>query len=484
MKKIIVLLAFILTTGATAQDLKPYLQSPTSSSIWVSWKTAIGTESKVEYGVDSTDLSLNAIGDMVSLSNDYLWHRTQLSDLLPNTAYYYRVISDGQSSTIERFVTQPVEGTNTGHYRFIVIGDHQRSNDPLGNQRYKKTVDAARVKAETQFGGPVEDVIQLVVNLGDQVDVGTLNQYENLHVNQSQGLCRNIPFVTVIGNHEYGGDGNLVNYSSHFEYDDPNFLYKNLAGQEGENYYAFQVANIVFVMINSNESWQHQVDWVSSVIDQADSDPFVDWIFSDSHHPLYAEQLTGDASSYMLNQVLPEMVKSEKYSMYLSGHAHLYARGALEDDPVYHIINGGASWDQYWGQYGGGEKDYNTVQKTIERELFQIVDINLEAREMTVGTYSIGSVLNGGWDEDIRIDTFYLKRSATGPDQPNLDSIPEQVTLPLSINGSTYSGTEPYNSTEFQFTGSDGDFEKPIISIKRDFENLYLSTGRSRFYSN
>ncbi len=431
----------------------------------------------VEYGTSQHNLNLTASGNAITLAEDYIWHRVQLKDLQPNTAYYYRVKTGTQTTPTARFRTQPLEGTATGHYRFIIAGDHQRSSDPITNQRYKRLIDMARKKAEEKYGSPVEDHINLVVNLGDQVDVGTLEQYEKLHIGQSQGLCQNIPFVTVVGNHEYGADSDLSNYFGHFEYDDPAFRYKNLSGAGGEHYYAFQVANVVFVMLNSNESWQHQTDWARSVVTAAEADPAVDWIISDCHHPLYAEQLIGDASSYMKEQILPELLKSDKYAMYLSGHAHLYARGALREEPVYHIINGGASWDQHWGEAPDAEVDYPETQKTIERQIFQIVDIDLDKRELLVETYSIGSSLGEGWNEDVTIDTFYLKRNGMGPEQPAIADVPAEVKLPFDFVGSLYEGDEPYNSTEFQFAGEEGSFDDPALAIKRDFENIFLSTG-------
>ena len=473
-------LFLFLSLQLQSQNLKPYLQTPTGSSIWVTWKTATGNESTVIYGLSPDALDNTSTGDAQSLVANYIWHKTKLTGLQPNTPYFYQTITGNDSSAVQRFKTQPTKGTATGHYRFIIAGDHQRHDDPTTDLRYKRLIDAARAKAEELFGSPVEDHINMVLNAGDQVDSGTLDQYENLHVNQSQGLCQNVPFMTVIGNHEYSGDQNLANYFAHFIYDETDFHYQQLSGSDGENYYAFQIANIVFVMMNSNVSWQNQTDWVSSVIGTADGDDSVDWIFSDCHHPVYAEQLTNDASPYMLNTIMPILQGSEKMAMYISGHAHLYARGTMHDHPVYHIINGGASWDQYWGQYGG-EADHEDVQKTIERQIFQIVDLDLDAREMHVQTYSIGTTLGNGFNEDKLIDDYYLKLDASGPDQPTLASLPAQVTLPHSFSGNAYSGDEPMNSTEFQFAGSNGDFSSPVFHLKRDFENIFQSTGAPLF---
>lgn len=483
MKRVILIPLLFLSGFALGQVDNAYLQTPTSTSIWVTWQTDSGTESKVEYGRSI------ALGNIVNGTNDPIgsnwnWHKVRLTGLLPNTAYYYRVTTGSQVSEIKRFKTQPLKGTDKGHYRFVMLGDHQRFTDAPGNQRYRKLVEAARAKIIERYGGPPEDHVNLIVNLGDQVNTGgNLSEWKNLHFGQGSALTGNIASITVVGNHDdassnYGGieqdlGGEIGVYSRLFMYNnDSDFHYKGLAGSRGDNYYAFQVANAVFICTNSNVSWSDQTNWVNSVVNQVKTDDSVDWLFLDTHHPLYAEQLPGDASSYMMNSILPILNQTDKMAMYMSGHAHLYARGALRNEPVYHAINGGASWDQYWTE-SASQRDYADVQKTIIRQVFQIVDLDLDNRVMTVETYSIGSS-RGSFNENLLIDTYTLKLDAQKPGKPTL-AVPENISLPYDFEGSDYVGNEPYNSTEFQFAGPDQDFSKALFTIKRDFENIYYS---------
>ncbi len=305
-----------------------------------------------------------------------------------------------------------------------------------------------------------------------------------MHFAQGSSLTGNISSITVVGNHDdassnYGGGesdlgGEIGNYSRLFMYNnDSNFHYKNLTGTRGDNYYTFQVANVVFICTNSNQSWSDQTNWVQSVVDEVKNDANIEWLFLDTHHPLFAEQLPGDKSGYMLNTILPILKQTDKFAMYMSGHAHLYARGALRDKPVYHMINGGASWDQYWtGNSNPNPTDYEDVQKTIIRQIYQIVDLDLDNREMTVETYSIGSSHGGIGTEDLLVDTFYLKLDQAKPSKPTI-SIPANITLPYEFQGSTYVGVEPNNSTEFQFSGANQDFDNYVHHSKRDFENIF-----------
>ena len=89
-------LLFVGYLGLNAQDLAPYLQSPTDTSIWISWKTDANPESKVFYGEDSAAL-LNAVtGDCEVLSDvgydsNYFYHNVHLTGLEPEHFYNYRI---------------------------------------------------------------------------------------------------------------------------------------------------------------------------------------------------------------------------------------------------------------------------------------------------------------------------------------------------------------------------------------------------------
>ena len=81
-------------------------------------------------------------------------------------------------------------------------------------------------------------------------------------------------------------------------------------------------------------------------------------------------------SSWVRNEIIPILSETPKHVFNYGGHHHLYHRGQLTDYPVYHIINGAASWDQMWGM--SSEKDYDDVQKTID--YLGIPDIGIRFR--------------------------------------------------------------------------------------------------------
>lgn len=472
----ITLFTTLIFEGTGAQVIRPYLQTPDETSIWVTWKTDSVAESIVNYGADSTSLLNSVSGNCIVLSDEgydsnYYYHSVHVTGLTPDQFYYYRIQSGMLRSDIYRFHTQPAPGNSSGIYRFLVFGDHQIKTD----DRYERLLIAAREKVVEKYGGSVEDHINLIINDGDQVDQGILDQYEFVHFKPSMVLSGNIPFMTTLGNHEMYGSPGISLYYDHFFYDQ--IGYKGILSPGGENYYSYQQKDVVFIHLSSEHTTDEQVSWVQQIIDSVKSDPDVDWVISIGHRPIQAEQFVGDISVYIRDRIIPVLAQTEKSSLFIGGHHHLYARGQVRDWPMYHIISGGGSWDQFWGQ--STEKDFDDVQKTIDFWTYQIVTIDTEEKEMVVESYAIGSPKLGFTLDNILIDSFYRKLPATPPHKPSITTVPEDsVELPFSFMSSPFSTsiTEPYNSVQFQIS-SDGDRATPVVDLIRDFENLYGTTG-------
>ncbi|WP_020406192.1 fibronectin type III domain-containing protein [Hahella ganghwensis] len=471
-----VCLMLLLLVGLPAYAaLTPYLQSPTETSIWVSWKTAQGTESVVEYGLSESSLDQSVSGQYESLASDYLYHQVQLIGLQPNTLYYYRVRTGNDASDIYRFKTPPVKGTDSGHIRILVMGDHQIRNE----NRYEQLVKAAKSKLESLYGSSIEESINLILNDGDQVDVGTLDHYENLHFAQSAALSPNLPIMTTVGNHEYYYDGNLANYGAHFIYD--GLSYQGIQGAEDESYYAYQVGRVLFVHMNSMRADALQQNWLGQIVTAADADSSVDWIISVIHHPYQAEQYVGDISQTLRDSWISILSSTRKHVLNIGGHHHLYARGQTREWPTYHMISGGTAWDQYWGQ--SNEVDYDDVQKTIANWAWQVIDIDIANREMLVETYAEAHPIrykSEGFHYNSRlIDRFHRKLDSVAPMQPAITNVINgQIALPYTFESTAFNtaDSEQLNSTQFQIA-TESSFDNLAVDRIRDYENIFGDTG-------
>ncbi len=471
------LLSCFITVFIKAQVIYPYLQSATPNSIYITWKTSSNTQSLVNYGLSSGNLNLSANGTNqvwtdAGYSNNYYYHTVKLSGLSPNTKYYYKVTTGTQNSAVCSFKTLPLPGnaaTAGGHIRFLIMGDNQIKAEP----RFDSLMSAARRKIFQKYGGEPSDNISLIFNVGDQVDVGTLDHYENVHFGKSKLLSPYLPIQTTVGNHELYGTLQMTAYYNHFYLD--SLKYQNISSGT-ENYYAYQAGNVLFLSLSTEHSSSNtaQFNWVQQVVSAANNDATVDWIITLAHRPYQAEQYVGDISSWVRTTVVPYLLTSPKYLMHIGAHHHLYARGQLKENPVYNIISGGTAWDQYWGM--AQEQDMDDVQKTISNWIYNIIDVDVANDKVDVESYSIGSVYK--WKDNQLMDQFHRYKNKQAPVQPSLQAIPDSLQLPYTLHSSAFSSPEGelLNSTEFQLSQSKN-FASTEKDIYRDYENLFGAAG-------
>lgn len=145
---------------------KPYLQSVTSSSIWISWKSDKAGTPVVLYGTDAENLSFRKEGSYEQLSDSYFWNSVQLTGLEAETFYYYKVVFNDEESDVYRFRTMQEKGDRKP-MRILLMGDHQIKS----RSGYEWLMKAAQRKIEEKYG-KIEENIDMIMNIGDQVDLG------------------------------------------------------------------------------------------------------------------------------------------------------------------------------------------------------------------------------------------------------------------------------------------------------------------------
>ncbi len=483
MKKLFYFFLFI-GYSCFSQELHPYMQNPTPTSMYVNWKTNDNNiESTVEYGTTSTALTTTVSGNTTSMSGTgyasgtYMFHKAKITNLTPNTKYFYRVKTGSNYSLVSSFKTLPNPGqaaTTSGHIRFLLLGDNQ-----LISARYDSLVSAAKRKVLEKYGaGSVDDHVSLIQMVGDQVDNASLDHYDNIHFKKVRALSKSLPIMTLLGNHEYysGGGQSVNSYYSHFETNEMTYQGITGGGTNNEDYYAYQAGNVLFIALNtentSNSAYHAtQSTWLTQVMNAANNDNTVDWIISLGHRPYEAEQYVGDVSSHVRNTYLPQLKQSSKFVLHVGAHHHIYARGQFTDTPNYHIISGGTAWDQYWGM--AAETDFKDVQKTISNWMYQIVDVDLINDRIDVESYSIGSIYKTKDNE--LMDSFHRKKNQLKPATPTIsNNFSSNVQLPLTINGSSFSSLsgEQLNTSQFLIS-TQSNFSVITKDSYRDFENLF-----------
>lgn len=465
---LLLLLAAMSAMRAYGQntDLKPYLQASFPQSIVISWKTDNSENPRVEFGETADNLNRIQQGTTQMLHTkgayigSYHYHMVRLTDLTPNTGYYYRIYSGDDSSPVYYFRTPHEEKPN--HVRFIILGDHQLlSYKAKPYYKFNELVKAAKNKTEELYGTPLADAINLVVNVGDQVDMAVLEQFEKIHFAKQSPLTHGLPVITAVGNHETYGiyqGGPLQAYADHFAIDAA-YDYMGISSSTAR-YYAYKNGNVLFIVIDSelphdkSAEGAAQIEWLKNVVNAAKNDEAIDWIISTSHKPYVVEQYSNDIFPTYGEIIYPILKQTEKFVMHIAGHHHMYARGQFVDHNGYHIISGGTAWPQYWGD-SPKEKDLDEVQGTWSNFAYQIVDIDNQAKRINVKCYTIGSL--DIVKNNTLLDEFSYQRGVTPPDKPSLINSPAQpITLPYTFSTSPFSSPagQEMNSVQFQISAT------------------------------
>ncbi len=459
----------------------PYLQSSTPTSIYVSWHGYGGASTIVEYGT-SESLGQSQSGDFELIGGKNYWHTVKLTSLTPDTEYFYKCKSDDTETEIFKFRT-PAEGVPAkGHLRYLLLGDTRPSIFGDNGNRPSEIVEAMISTAKKLYGDDIHNQIDLVINTGDIVIRGdNVNNFPIEYFGAYESMSANIPFMVSVGNHEQEN----ISYYKYMKYEDFN-------NTGTEKYYSFILDKTQFIILNSNDTVVHnhpgvQANWLNAQLDTAQNDSSIYMSFVFGHHPGHTEiwpdgELPPDGNgAWVRSEVYGALASHPKAQMYSYGHSHCYERGAIESDPentngdFYIMLTGGGGSDiDRWRMYPN-QKDYPEIQISFDYYMFNIVDIDLNAKTMDVYTYALGHQ-NNIFDEVKLVDHFYRKLDQPGPDKPVAVSIDTTEIRRPKLIASEFVGIDSLMTSHFQITKTPGNYEHSTSS-KRDWVNFYGDSG-------
>lgn len=449
-------------------NIHPYLQTPTPNSIFVSWNSYDTSSSMVQYGITAGlgNTQLGTFENIGSGVNINRWHTVKISNLQPNTKYYYRCISGIDTSSLYHFVTPPAPESNSGHIRFLKFGD---------NQTYTLTsssiADTSIFLLKNLFGEQWTDSITFIMNSGDITEYGSeLGRYMNEFFNPFSNLTVYIPTLISIGNHEVES-----NYFYQF------MKYDELVGFN-EKYYTINLGNSQFVFMNSVGSYNDTVqsNWLNDQLLVSNSDPNIDFVFTCNHHPAHSELWPDGNTSYVEDNLYPILKNYPKIVMSTHGHSHCYERGTIKSDHSNNwdfrsVICGGAGGAlDRWGAYTN-QTNYPEIQKSFDHYCFMLVDIDISTQSVETTMYSLG---NNDQPRNVEVmDQWHRKLNLPAPSKPDALT-PNGYGLPTSVlTASPFVGSDTLMSSQFQLISYFGDFNNPLIDITRDIEDFYGDSG-------
>ncbi len=458
---------------------KPYLQTPTPTSIYISWHSTDTAFTQVRYGSSASALTSLTQGSFLNNSGK-IWHTVKLTGLTPATTYFYRCISGADSSAVFPFRTQPSSSAPGQHVRFVVVGD-SRNNDtiptylPVVCENILQTLVA-------KYGADWYNSVNLVMHTGDVVWSGSdINRFEPEYFTPIANLSCSVPFMVSIGNHEHESP-HYFNYMKYTDFTDPEIQTTRF----NQRFYSFRILNCEFLGLNSNsglvsESLQHA--WLEKVLAISDTSKAVDLVFPFSHHPYRsAVWPEGDGDSVKI-VFFSTFEKYHKVVQYSCGHAHCYEQGVWEltqlQANLQHglrlLLSGGGGAELT--RFGTHSRNYPEIIKAIDDYCYAIIDVDVDAKSYTAEAYTLGKPEHPIANKIF--DTFHFRMNQPPPAQPQLLEV--NGWNPLFLNSSPMSGTDSCMSAEIQVTLTPGDYTNPVLDTVRNIENVFENTGSPDF---
>lgn len=295
---------------------KPYLQSMTSTSVIIAWKTGDKEVGIVNYGLS------NNLGQSETESKSRDNHHVKLTGLSPATTYFYQVANgNGALSQIYEFTTAPA--SSVSDFTFVAIGD-----SGSGSSEQKRI--AQRLENES---------FDFWVHTGDIVyDAGAKKDFQPKFFDPYENILAEKTFFPSPGNHDQ--------YLFGVGYKDAFHTFANNP-KKSEMYYSFEWGDSKFVSINTNVTpslmSSKQIDWIRGELTSNTKR----WLIVFFHIPLYSSGSHG--SNNTLQRRLGALFETSGVDLVLTGHDHHYERSKpLKDhntDPNYkglvHILTGG-----------------------------------------------------------------------------------------------------------------------------------------------
>lgn len=451
----------------------PYLQTPTATSIYVSWHSTQTSSTTVQYGTTSA-LGITQTGAIENIMGKN-WNTVKLTGLSPNTEYFYKCISGTEESDLYKFKTPPAAPLPNQHLRFILFGDSRTDIT-----KCTQIANAARNKAIQMYGTDIQNQINMAIHVGDIVSNGTdISLYQNEYFTPYSCLSKDIPFMVIIGNHE----AESPYYYQYMKYDD----FCDYTGLLAEKFYSFYYLNNQFVFINGNTLYQNGVQtlWLGQKLDQSDANPDVDMTFCFTHQPGHSEIWPDGNTPYIQDDVIPVLQQHDKVQLLAYGHSHDYERGTVEsktavsEGDFYIMLSGGAgSALDRWGMYPN-QQNYDELMISKDYYLYNIVDIDISDKSFKMYTFALGNSDKPINDE--LIDFIYRKIDQPKPVKPiGLSPISQTGLLPLLV-ASDYAGVDSLMSSKFQITATPGNYTNPIFEKRRDWTDIYGDSGAPNY---
>ncbi len=339
----------------------PYLQSAAPTQIHVLWRTEGPIEPEVRYGEEvgqltdrvrggsiTTRASLGTNGQEIlpqwkalrtsaNLSLPKLHsapvgtfqYEAKISDLKPDTTYYYAVYDGDKRLTPQdpsyRWTTHPLPGS--GHAaRFWVLGDGGTGREP----------QSAVYKAMLQTLEKESRPLDFWIHVGDMAyGVGRDTEFQTRFFESYETTLRNKVCWPTMGNHEGHTSNGKTGVGPYYDaYLVPKRAEAGGLASGTEAYYSFDFAHLHFICLNSHDldrkPTEPMAKWLKADLEKTKAD----WLIAFWHHPPYTKgshDSDKEKDLIEMRRFIMPIVEAGGVDVVFTGHSHTYERSMLMD---------------------------------------------------------------------------------------------------------------------------------------------------------
>lgn len=417
MKYFLLSLFFIFTISVNSQFSRyPYIQSTTTNSTIIAWRTSNGVLGVIKYGTDPNNL----IFTKTESTTDTI-HALLLDNLIENTKYYYAVYSGLDLETEEYFYT--AKDSTHNEFSFLQYGDcgyNSAIQHQIGNLMEADSAEFAVVCGDIDQGGLPH------FNAGTGGDDYDEIYFDVYNDGDSSKMLSRECHYTAIGNHDYYANNGA-------EYENSFYLPHNNS-ENSEKYYSFTWGDAKFICLDVITPYDTTYNFLPPVYNTLPIEErwwtdfragtpqyeFLEdelrcndkkWVFVYFHEGPWTNywgadysvwpSLGGDYYEYdgniMVRDELVPLFEQYNVDFVLNGHSHLYERG--EKDGVTYVTSGSA-----------GESDpigANTQYATHPEILVSLLD-NIYTK---INVYNDSVSIKAINKEDTIVDSFNKTKS-------------------------------------------------------------------------
>ena len=417
----------------------PFLQSTSTNSTLVVWKTPVPADGFIEFGLDTAEV------ERLDVSSAATNHVAALTDLLPGTRYYYRVGARDDGSEVLSDWAELRTLKMEGPISFTILGDSGVGN----NNQY--TI-ARRMQ---EAGG------DLIMHLGDMI-------YYAFHHYNADFRClsvyadqlRTTPMFIALGNHDFYGDRTALLDTFYLPTN-------NVTGTE--HYYSFDHGDVHFTVVwtdlqmavdYSVGSVQHQ--WLTNDL-ATTTKPwkllfFHHTIRSSSVHQYDDYDLNGIPDEIQLQESIGRAASDYGVQIMFNGHDHCYEKCAPVAGPLGFTSGGGGA-----GPYGLYRLRPTSVQFHSRHHFLHVEGGREELRIRALG-------LDGG-----TFDLTHVRRELPGRESYTAAWHSPLIEPQAGNDGDGNIAGQTFDFTGARIGGSFGRFSSPgQLYVNHDGTNLYF----------